>query len=194
MPTQTFILASASARRRELLAQLGARFEIHPAEIEEPRDKPAELSLLAWVEALAYYKARAVAGAHPDRWILGADTIVVCHGALMGKPADIDEARAMLERQARYPSEVITGVAFVRGGAQNSRVFRHDATRIWMRDESELRERYLAGGEWQGKAGAYGIQDIGDILVARRDGSLSNVVGLPVELAEPVLKRLGLLN
>lgn len=194
MSSETFILASASPRRRELLAELGARFEIHPAEIEEPRYKPPQVSPAAWVEALAYYKARAVSTQYPDRWVLGADTVVVCHGQLLGKPADEDEARDMLVWQTHEPSDVVTGIAFVHGGDRLSRIFRHDATRVWMREAHDLVEQYLAEGHWRGKAGAYGIQDVGDALIERRAGSFSNVVGLPVELTEPVLRRLGLLN
>lgn len=194
MTHERLILASASPRRRELLDALGARFEVHPAPLEEPRDKPAHLTPAAWVEALAYYKARAVADQHPGVWVLGADTIVVCEGQILGKPRDLADARDMLELQARRPSEVITGLALVRGGECFTRAITHDATRVWMRDRADLRESYLLAGDWQGKAGAYGIQDVGDALVERRIGSFSNVVGLPVERAEPLLRRFGLLN
>lgn len=194
MSTRAFILASASPRRRQLLRALGADFDVCPAPIDEPAYKPAALSANAWVLALAYYKARAVAELYPDRWVLGADTIVVCDGQLLGKPRDIDDARDMLIRQARHPSDVLTGIAFVRSGVGRVRMWRYAATRVWMRDSADERERYLASGEWRGKAGAYGIQDVGDRLVIRRVGSWTNVVGLPTEVTEPMLRSLGLLN
>ena len=194
MSNRAFILASASPRRRELLHALGANFDICPAPIDEPDHKPDTLAPHAWVLALAYYKARAVADLNPDRWVLGADTVVVCGGHVLGKPRGLEHARAMLIRQAGHPSDVVTGIAFVRSGVGRSRVFRYAATRIWMRDAPAIREGYLASGAWRGKAGAYGLQDVGDKLVAKRAGSWSNVVGLPTEVAEPVLRSLGLLN
>lgn len=181
------ILASASPRRRELLAQLGVPFEVIPCALPEPEGPPTEVTPASWAEALAYFKARSVAGEHPGRWVLGADTIVVCAGQLLGKPADLADARRMLELQAGRSSQVITGVALVKVGAAESRIVAHEVTRVWMRDDPVERERYLASGDWRGKAGAYGIQDVQDRLVERLAGSFSNVVGLPLELVGRLL-------
>ncbi len=144
-----------------------------------------------WVQALAHFKARSVAESHPNRWVLGADTLVVCGGQWLGKPRDLDDARRMLVWQARQVSEVLTGVCLVRRGVDRRRLVRSDVTRVWMRDNQGVREAYLRSGDWQGKAGAYGIQNVGDRLVERIDGSFSNVVGLPDRLVAAVLRAVG---
>ncbi|MBK9118349.1 MAG: septum formation protein Maf [Phycisphaerales bacterium] len=177
----TLILASASPRRRELLAQLVTEFDVAPCTLPEPTRRPARSTPRTWAQALAYFKARRVAERYPDQWVLGADTLVVCGDELFGKPADEAEARRMLIRQAHEPSDVITGVSLVRLEPTSERLLEADQTRVWMRDDEVLRESYLRGGDWAGKAGAYGIQDIGDRLVCRYEGSFSNVVGLPLE-------------
>ncbi len=184
------ILASASPRRQELLQELVGALVICPSPLAEPRDRPEAVSARGWAEALAYFKARSVADSRPGEWVLGADTIVAVAERLLGKPADEAEAREMLVAQAGRPSDVITGVALVRAEpGLVRRVIASDCTRVWMRDDADERERYLAGGDWQGKAGAYGIQDVGDVLVERFEGSFSNVVGLPVELVRFLLGR-----
>lgn len=196
------ILASASPRRSELLAQAGICFEVITTQLPEPERKPRGVSVRAWAMALAYFKAAAVAQIHRGRWVLGADTIVVVDDQLLNKAADVHEARQMLRKQVGRESQVLTGVATLRiehapnaeGAAQRSwlsastigasteRHLRCALTRVWMKPDYEEMERYLATGDWQGKAGAYGIQDVGDKLVERIDGSFSNVVGLPVEV------------
>jgi len=180
------ILASASPRRRELLGGLGVSFVVEPCRLPEPVTKPAAVSAEAWALALAHFKAREVAERHSDRWVLGADTIVRCGGRILGKPRDPDDARAMLELQARVASDVITGVCLLHRG-QGRRWLACASTRVYMRDDPELREEYLASGDWAGKAGAYGIQTVGDRLVERIEGSFTNVVGLPVGLVERML-------
>lgn len=186
------ILASASPRRRELLSETGVRFTVEPSPVSEPTEKPAELKPEAWAQALAYFKARHVARDRPRRWVLGADTIVACETSILGKPADEADARRMLERQGRCPSDVITGVCLVRADGELARLLQQETTRIWMHDSRAAREAYLASGDWRGKAGAYGIQDVGDRLVARRVGSFSNVVGLPVERVRRMLRAVGI--
>ena len=125
--------------------------------------------------------------------MLGADTIVLCGDVLLGKPHDLEDARRMLELQAGRATDVITGVCVTRCGAALERFVQHSLTRVWMRAAHREREAYLASGDWRGKAGAYGIQSIGDRLVERWEGSFSNVVGLPLELAERMLVRAGIL-
>lgn len=188
------ILASASPRRRELLKTVVPRFEVGPCPLTEPSCKPATISAAGWAEALAYFKARAVAEQSPGRWVLGADTVVVCDRRLLGKPTDADDARRMLYVQAGRMCEVITGVCVVRVGTGVRRVFQAAVTRVWMRDDAAQIEAYLDSGDWQGKAGAYGIQNVGDRLVERIEGSYSNVVGLPVEIVRRMLKRVGVLS
>lgn len=188
---KSLILASASPRRRELLAEMGFRFEIRPCTLPEPEVKSPSVTPAGWAEALSHFKAQAVAESFPDNWVLGADTIVVCGGELLGKPADLDDARRMLALQAGRATEVITGVCLLRYRDRDQCILDHEVTTVWMRDDVEQREVYLSTGDWRGKAGAYGIQNVGDRLVERIDGSFSNVVGLPRALASRMLRQAG---
>jgi septum formation protein len=192
MPTAGLILASASPRRRELLATICPAFDVEPCPFTEPELKSAKPVPSQWAEALAYFKARAVAERHPGCWVLAADTIVVCNGRVLGKPRDPADARAMLEFQAQRPSDVLTGVCLLRRGDDERRYSQVEQTRVWMRDDPVARGAYLQSGDWQGKAGAYGIQDIRDRLVERIEGSFSNVVGLPLEMVARMLRHVGL--
>lgn len=188
MTDERLVLASASPRRRELLAELRVAFEVQPCPLREPEEKPADLPPSSWAEALAHFKARAVAKQFPDRWVLGADTVVVCAGEVLGKPRDIEDARRMLELQAGRATEVITGVCLARRVEHVYRIMEHEVTEVWMRDAPREREVYLASGDWEGKAGAYGIQNVGDQLVERVAGDFSNVVGLPLALVRRMLR------
>ena len=188
--SKPLILASASPRRRELFAQLNVPFDVVPSPLDEPGDKPADIGAEAWAQALAHFKARAVADQYPDHWVLGADTLVSCDGRILGKPRDEGDARAMLELQARTHADVITGLCLLLAGPGPERFTDSDVTRVWMRDDVDEREAYLRSGDWQGKAGAYGIQNCGDRLVDRIEGSFTNVVGLPLELLERMLRRI----
>lgn len=186
------ILASASPRRQQLLADAGIALRVVPCPLPEPTERPAHVSPARWAESLAYFKASAVARSRTGLWVLGADTVVVCGDELLGKPRDLADARRMLELQAGRRSDVITGLALLRatpGGYD--RHLAHDITGVWMRDDHAEREAYLASGDWAGKAGAYGIQDIGDRLVERIVGSFTNVVGLPVERVRRLLAQVG---
>jgi len=186
------ILASASPRRRELLTCVYPHFVVEPCTLEEPAPHAVHVDPADWAIALAYFKARAVADRYPGRWVLGADTLVVCAGQVLGKPTDEADARRMLELQAQHPGEVITGVCLLRGGSGARRLVRAERTRVWMRDDVEIREAYLRTGDWAGKAGAYGIQTVGDRLVTRIEGSFSNVVGLPLVTVAELLREAGL--
>lgn len=168
---------------------MGLCFDVRPCPLAEPECKPPELAPVAWAEALAYFKARAIADRWPGHWVLGADTIVVCVGQLLGKPRNLNDARRMLELQAGRPTDVITGVCVVRREEVVRRVFGHRVTVVWMRDAPAERRAYLESGDWQGKAGAYGIQNVGDRLVERLAGSFSNVVGLPIGLVRRIVRR-----
>ena len=179
------ILASASPRRAQLLRAIGVPFEAVPAEVDEtplPGETPGP-----YVERLALAKARAVAAAHPDGLVLGADTTVTVDGRILGKAADQREATQMLECLAGRAHEVHTGVALVSG--TNSTVA-CATTRVWFAPmTSEDIERYVSSGEWKDKAGAYGIQGRISHFVARVEGSYTNVVGLPVALVWDLLMR-----
>lgn len=183
----SIILASQSPRRAALLRDAGIAFEVAAPKYEEPATAWGHSSPAEFAESASYYKAASVADDHPDRIILGADTVVAYGGEIFGKPADEADARRILSTLAGTMQDVITGVTLLHP-AGDKRLIRHDVTRVIMRpmSEAELAE-YLASGDWQGKAGAYGIQDSGDHFIERIEGSFSNVVGLPIELVREML-------
>jgi len=159
---------------------------VAPSPVEEPTRRPAAMPVDVWPIALAYWKAAAVqeglAGqaAKREPTILGADTIVVLHGRILGKPRDRRHAREMLRRLSGTTHQVITGLALLCG--QRHRFSRAVSTcRIRRLAEAWLTE-YLDSGLWEGKAGAYGIQDHDDPWVTLVKGEWSNVVGLPMGL------------
>jgi septum formation protein len=176
----TLILASGSPRRKSLLADMGERFVVIPPAVEEPTTPHRDESPAAYAESLAYFKARSVADQVPGRWVLGADTIVALDGEIMGKPADESDARRMLRALSHHRHAVITGMALIAPTQQ--RFIDSDTTYITMvpMGPREI-DAYLATGEWDGKAGAYAIQETADQYVSAVEGSFSNVVGLPVE-------------
>ena len=185
------ILASSSPRRRELLRSGGYCFRVSPPSHMEPEINSPAVVPFQFAESTAYFKARSVAAQGDLGLILGADTIVTYRGAVFGKPSDADQAREILSTLAGTTHEVITGVALV-DTHNDRRLIRHDTTRVTMRPmPDEVRERYIASGAWQGKAGAYGIQDRGDAFIECLEGSFSNVVGLPMELLARMLIEVG---
>jgi septum formation protein len=184
------ILASASPRREQLLREMGLRFVVVSPENAEELTGGAAADVVAMHNA--QLKARAVAGRHPDSMVIGADTIVVLAGQIFGKPRDRGEARRMLGQLAGQRHEVITGVCLVHRSLDTELVFA-DTTRVWMRRLSPAQiADYLASINPLDKAGAYAIQEHGEGIIERIDGSYSNVVGLPVERLRATLERLGM--
>lgn len=182
------ILASASPRRRELLAAAGFRFEVRVsavAENEDPAGDPREMSA---GNALA--KACAVAAENPDALVLGADTVVALGKRVFNKPADLAEAREMLRALGGNEHEVFTGVAFVcaAAGLRETRVI---SCRVKFRplDDAAI-SRYFEIVDPLDKAGAYGIQSGRDLIVESYEEPLSCIVGLPVEVIAPRLREL----
>lgn len=185
---ETLVLASASPRRAELLRAAGYRFEVVPATVTEPWLDNDDIPTEAHAEATAYFKARSVSAQRPDATILGADTVVAVGDRRIGKPRDADDARKILSRLSASRHRVVTGVALI-GPRNTRRMIRHAVTTLDMRRMSpEEIDRYIASGEWEDKAGAYAIQENGDAFVTVVAGSLSNVVGLPMELLEQMWK------
>ncbi len=170
------ILASSSPRRKELLTTAGVEFEIHVKEVDETVPEgilPAEAAKMT-----AAKKAAAVAEDFDDCVVIGADTIVVANGKILGKPRDEADAKSMLRLLSGIEHEVITGVCIIRNGesesfAQISKVKFYDLT------DDEI-SAYVATKEPMDKAGAYGIQGLGCRLVERIEGDYFNIVGLPV--------------
>jgi septum formation protein len=190
---QRLILASASPRRAQLLADSGYQFEIVRPPLQEPEENTPRVPPEQYAEALSYYKARSVANTTncPDAVILAADTVVAYQGHIFGKPRDIDDARYILSTLAGTTHQVITGVTVLQP-AGGTRLIAHETTRVTMRPMSlEVLDRYISSGAWEGKAGAYGIQDSGDAYIERIDGSFTNVVGLPMSLVGRMLEEVG---
>lgn len=174
----TIILASGSPRRRELLADLGLDFEVHPSSAEEPAPSPDEAPM-DYVKRMAEMKTLDIAVHFADKPVLGADTIVVLDGRIMGKPKDSDDALEMLTTLSGRTHQVITGFCLSLPGGETT--MKAISTDVEMRISSEAELKgYIETGEPMDKAGAYAIQGIGTFLVIGIQGSYTNVVGLPV--------------
>jgi septum formation protein len=186
---QPIILASQSPRRSALLAEAGIPFEAVAPRYEEPATGGLHVNPAAFAQSVSYYKAASLADDYPDRFILGADTVVAVGNHMFGKPADVNDARDILTALMGVTQQVITGVTLLHA-ASDRRLIAHDITNVTMRKMSpEELDTYLAGGDWEGKAGAYGIQGEADRFVEKCEGSYSNVVGLPVELVKRMLRK-----
>lgn len=176
------ILASASPRRRAILRAAGVKFTVDPSGVDENiREKnPRRL-----VIKLARLKALDVAKRHPGRLVLGADTLVVCRGEILGKPKNLKDAVRMITLQSGRTQRVYTGVALVFG----RRVWTDYAvTKVFARPLDAVKLKALAGKHMD-KAGAYAIQDRKDPLVARIEGDRDNVTGLPMRSVRLLLSR-----
>ena len=184
------ILASASPRRSQLLAEAGYEFAVVPAEIDESAIEPGEMGPCEYAERLAMAKARNVAEKFPDRLIIGADTVVDFGGEIIGKPADEKEAERIIRTLFSAPQKVITAVAIVRlrDGVE---IVGSDTTAVYpKRMSDEQIAEHIKSGSWRDKAGAYAIEEGGDEFVERIEGSLTNVMGLPMELLAHLLERI----
>ena len=185
------ILASASPRRKELLERLGLEFRTVPAEVDERPIAEGIRDPERLVTALAEAKAKAVARAHPGALVIGADTVVVLDGEILGKPSDESEARRMLSRLSGRTHHVYTGVAVVDGASGRFHVCAEVTAVTFGRLTEELIDRYVRTGEPLDKAGAYGIQGLGATLVERVEGCYFNVVGLPLFRLARLLEAFG---
>ncbi len=190
MPASSLILASTSPRRGQLLREAGYVFTTQPSRIDEQAVARGKLPFDAALE-LAIEKADAVATLHPDSVVLGADTLVAFGDQIIGKPADAKEAAELLQLLSGTTHLVITGVAVVHVGGRFSRHLRvASAVRMRPLSAKEI-EAYIATGQWEGKAGGYGIQDP-DPFITRISGSHTNIVGLPMEQTVELLEAAGI--
>jgi septum formation protein len=189
---ERLVLASASPRRFELLAGLGLRFELRPADLDEsvhpgePGDR--------YVERLARAKVTAVA--RPGEVVVAADTTVDLGGELLGKPVDDDDARRLLRRLSGRTHHVHTGVCVRRSPADGGTPTTHCAVATTAVTFSDLPDRwiewYVGTGEPLDKAGGYGMQGSAALFVARIDGSPTNVIGLPLDTLAALVAEAGL--
>jgi septum formation protein len=190
----TLILASASPRRQELLRNAAIAFTVEAADIDE--SALAGESARQCAERLAREKALAISRRHPHQFVIGADTIVVVDGAMLGKPRNQEDAAHMLRILSGRKHEVITGVCLVVPGVNEraSISISSDTTAVTMCDlsDEEIRD-YVATGEPMDKAGSYASQGIASRWITRIEGNYSNVVGLPVALVYGMLRKAGAL-
>jgi septum formation protein len=179
------ILASASPRRKHLLENLGLQFDIVPPEVEEnaPHFGDPEKQALE----LAKMKARTVAPQYPEAIVLGADTIAVLHGHILGKPSDADHARRILRSLSGTTHRVISAVCAVCFGAR-AELATLEVSAVYMRplSDTEIND-YVESGEAMGKAGAYALQENADKFARIVSGSFENVVGLPIDSVKKIL-------
>lgn len=186
------ILASASPRRQELLRNANIPFTAKPTDISEDA-RPGEAPQ-ACAERLAREKALAIAHLYPDAFVLGADTIVVVDGEMLGKPRDSADAARMLRLLSGRCHQVITGVCLIKpsSGALPEHVTASETTLVtFERLTDEEVQYYVSTREPMDKAGAYAIQGIASRWVSRIDGDYSNVVGLPVPLLYRLMREHG---
>jgi len=181
------ILASASPRRAQLLKLLKVKFRILPAEAEEVAHE--HLSPLEVCQLNAHRKARVVAKKNPDALVLGADTLVFLDGEILGKPRHLAEAQRMLKKLSGRTHQVVTGVCLMHLRTHRERIFAVSTDVLFHPlDDGQIRD-YLARIHPLDKAGAYAIQDSGELIISEISGSYSNVVGLPVERLKAELGR-----
>ncbi len=186
------ILASASPRRRELLAGLGVTFDVVVADVTEHEHPEAEpRSMVAHNAAL---KADWVAARHPDAWVLGADTTVFIDQRVLNKPRDLADARAMLKQLSGRTHTVFTGVA-LRHRATGA-VEDHGVTSLvtFKPFDDTVIDAYFRVVNPLDKAGAYGIQEGRELIIAGWEGSFTNIMGLPMEATKQILTQRGLLG
>jgi septum formation protein len=185
---KTLVLASSSPRRQELLTGLGFAFEVFSPNIDEFSEK-TDLHLtpreLVWGNA--FRKGRAAQRQHPGRRILAADTAVVLEGRLLGKPRNLKEAESYLRALSGQIHSVLTAVVLIAGNGSWQGLIEETRVEFHRLTVARIR-RYLREVPVLDKAGAYAIQDQGDAIICRIDGSHSNVMGLPVERVRQLLQ------
>ena len=187
MSLPTLILASASPRRAELLSQLDVPFQVLASNVPEVEDD--HLSPFEVCQLNAHRKARAVAKKHPDAVVLGADTLVFLGRDVLGKPANTAEAEKMLKRLQGKTHQVVTGLSLIQMRSHRESVFAESTDVRFRSLTPDQISHYLAQINPLDKAGAYAIQDHGELIVEEVSGSFTNVVGLPLERLEAELNR-----
>lgn len=186
----SFVLASHSPRRRELLAAAGFEFQAVSADIVERSDVDLTLRELTLLNARR--KAAAVASLHPDAVVLAADTLVALDGAIIGKPVDLNHAAQILQRLSGRAHEVCSAVFICNLSGARSTSF-HEISRVhFHRLNKPTIEKYMLKVNPLDKAGAYAAQGHGAEIIEKIEGSFTNVVGLPMEKTIPALAQFGI--
>jgi len=188
---ERFILASSSPRRQELLKRIGFEFDVVPASVSElarEGESPRDFAL-----RMAREKAGQVAGRHPGRWVVAADTVVLIDGEMLGKPQSEAEAVEMLSKLRGRTHIVTTGFCIAKGGGPMFEGVVESRVEMVNLSDDEVRW-YVSTGEPLDKAGAYGVQGIGAMFIKRVVGSYTNVVGLPLAELMEGMKKLGIVR
>lgn len=186
MELPPLILASSSPRREQLLRQLDLEFQVMPADVEESTSEhlsPRELAQLN-----AYRKCHAVAKDHRDNLVLGADTVVCMKHRIFGKPADLEEAAHMLGELEGRSHQVITGVCLIHSRSHTQRLFHVTSLVRFKRLDALSVRHYLSLINPLDKAGGYAVQEHSDLIIETVSGSISNVIGLPMEKLFEILE------
>lgn len=186
MSIPSIILASNSPRRKELMHDCGIPFTVESVETKEVLD--TNLPIEKAIEQIAYQKAKAVFDIHPKAWVLGCDTMVIYQDQPLGKPKNRADAKRMLELLCGHTHQVISGVAIL---GENKQLLFHEITEVTFHNiDDEFLKAYLDSEEPYDKAGAYGIQGKGKLLVEKINGDYYNVMGLPIAKVYQKLKKL----
>ncbi len=187
--TEKLVLASTSPRRAEILRAVGWPFETLAPNVDETR--ALDEDAVAYVRRLAQAKAKAAARRLEAGLVLGADTVVVIEGEILGQPRDAEDARRMLRLLSGKWHEVLTGVALVRVGKEAHCVVDHELTRVRFSRMSDAEiDWYIVTGEAMGKAGAYAVQGRAALFIEEIEGDYFNIVGLPVRLLYKLAREL----
>ncbi|MHC5146577.1 MAG: Maf family protein [Planctomycetota bacterium] len=192
--TTQFILASASPRRRDLLRKAGYCFEIVPSAVDESKYDTNGITSEKHTKILALAKAKDIAAKFPNAVVMGSDTVVDLDGEIIGKPDHAEHAEEITRKLFSKPHKVITGLALV-CIEKSIEIVEADTTIVYPRKLTEAQiADHITNGQWEGKAGAYGIQETGDEFVDHIDGSFTNVMGLPMEMTERLLEKIGIFS
>jgi septum formation protein len=182
------ILASASPRRRQLLAEAGYKFDVVVSQIDESVFPTENITPAEYAKQLAFAKANDVADKFPDFLVIGADTVVDFEGQIIGKPRDARHAEEITRMLFSKPHNVITGLALI-CKSRNLKIVEAETTIVYPK---KLTDAQIAGhiesGIWSDKAGAYAIQEQNDRFVDHIDGSMTNVMGMPMEMFRRILR------
>ncbi len=186
-PQANIILASASPRRRQLLAEAGYKFDVVVSQIDESVFPTENIAPVEYAKQLALAKANDVADKYPDSIIIGPDTVVDFEGKIIGKPRDARHAEEITRMLFSKPHKVITGLALV-CKSRNLKIVEAETTVVYPK---KLTDAQIAGhiksGIWRDKAGAYSIRENADPFVDHIDGSMTNIMGMPMELLKKLL-------
>ncbi|MBN1804172.1 MAG: septum formation protein Maf [Sedimentisphaerales bacterium] len=186
-PETKIILASASPRRKDLMQKEGYQFDVVVSNVAESDFPVYDMAPAEYAKTLALAKAKDVAKDYPDAVVIGADTIADCDGRIIGKAEDEKDAERITRLLFSKPHKIITGLAIIRL-SDDLEIVKADTTIVYPRKMTDAQiARHIKGGTWAGKAGAYAIQETGDEFVEHIEGSLTNVMGLPMELLNKLL-------